>query len=103
MLRTALASVARTPARSTHVTRQVFRHSYPVFVRYQSTTPDREALKAARKANDELQRDWRSPILTYEQVKPKTLHPSSVCFILGSFAFFDLTEFLLGCVSYRRA
>jgi len=44
--------------------------------------PDREALKAARKVNDELQRDWRSPVLTYEEVKPKTLHPSGVCFVL---------------------
>jgi len=84
MLRTALANVARTPARSVHVTRLVFRPSYPVFVRYESSsTPDREALKAARKANDELQRDWRSPVLTYEEVKPRTLHPSSVCFILA--------------------
>ncbi|KAL4068344.1 Rhodanese-like domain-containing protein [Scleroderma yunnanense] len=79
MLRIALANALRTPARSF----RVFRPSYPTLVRYESSkTPDIEALKAARKANDQLQRDWQSPVLTYEQVKPKTVHPSSDAYLI---------------------
>ncbi|KAG6334924.1 hypothetical protein ID866_4166 [Astraeus odoratus] len=83
MLRAALANVTRASVRYAYVSRQVLRPSYQVFARYESSkTPDRDALKAARKANDELQRDWRSPILTYEQVKPRTLSPSSYAYLI---------------------
>lgn len=99
MLRIALANVARTPARSARVSRQVLR---PVFVRYESSgKPDPEALKAAHKTNDALQRDWQSPLLTYEQVKPKTEHPSSVSFSRP--VCFPRANHQPGCISYRRA
>lgn len=80
MLRMATLNMARTFVRSVHVPR----FSHRALVRYgsSSATPDHEALKAARKTNDELQRDWRSPILTYEQVKPKTMQPSADAYLI---------------------
>ncbi|KAH7911215.1 Rhodanese-like domain-containing protein [Hygrophoropsis aurantiaca] len=74
MLRTAFINVARSTARSSLTFRQVGRPVYQC-ARYESTKAS-EALKAARKLQDNLQKDWLGPVLTYEQVKPKTLSPS---------------------------
>lgn len=44
-----------------------------------SLTPEQR--KAYNKAKEELQKDWATPILTYETVKQKSQQPSEVCFI----------------------
>ncbi|KAF9243796.1 Rhodanese-like domain-containing protein [Melanogaster broomeanus] len=66
MLRTALVNASRAAVRPALV-----------FARYESfKATDSEALKAARKLNDKLQENWKSPVITYEQLKPRTLSPS---------------------------
>ncbi|KIO02431.1 hypothetical protein M404DRAFT_669414 [Pisolithus tinctorius Marx 270] len=83
MLRAALVSTPRTSLRSAYVSTRVFRPSFQAFARHESSKPaDPEALRAARKLQDALQRDWQSPILTYEQVKPKTLQPSDDAYLI---------------------
>ena len=53
--------------------------SLQFLARHQSSKAnDEQALKAARKLNDKLQENWKGPIITYEQLKPKTLSPSNV-------------------------
>jgi len=75
MLRTALLNATRCTARPTLLTRKVARPTFQVFARYDSTKAD---LKAVRKAKDKLQKDWQGPVLTYEQVKPRTVSPGAV-------------------------
>lgn len=77
MLRTALFNTTRHAARPTLLARQAARPTYQIFARYESSKAN-DALKAARKAKDKLQKDWQGPVLTYEQVKPRTLSPSAV-------------------------
>lgn len=77
MLRTALFNTTRCAACPALLARQAARPSRQVFARYESSKAN-DALKAARKARDKLQKDWQGPVLTYEQVKPKTLSPSAV-------------------------
>lgn len=50
-------------------------------IRFNSSKPesDETALKQARKLKDKLNHNWDTPILTYEQLKPKTVRPSPVC------------------------
>ncbi|KAH7883904.1 Rhodanese-like domain-containing protein [Phlebopus sp. FC_14] len=80
MLRTALATASRSALRPSVVCRRIAK---PALVRFESSTVDNsEALKAARKLNDKLQSDWKNPVLTYDQVKPKTLSPSSDAFLI---------------------
>ncbi|EGN94353.1 hypothetical protein SERLA73DRAFT_96439 [Serpula lacrymans var. lacrymans S7.3] len=79
MLRIAFSSASRTVARAQ--LRQAPKPAYLHFRRYESTKAD-EALKAARKLNDKLQKDWQGPVLTYEQVKPKTLSPSPDAYLI---------------------
>jgi hypothetical protein len=76
MLRIALSNATRSAARPILLTRQA-RPAFQVFARYESSKAN-EALKAARKAKDKLQKDWQGPVLTYEQVKPKTISPGAV-------------------------
>jgi len=71
MLRIAAVRCARTVARSTAIqprARLAITHS----VRYKSDNP----LKPVLEERDKLQKDWNAPVLTYEQVKPKTEQPS---------------------------
>jgi hypothetical protein len=76
MLRAALFNTTRCAARPL-LAHQATRPACQVFARYESSKVN-DALKAARKAKDKLQKDWQGPVLTYEQVKPKTLSPSAV-------------------------
>lgn len=39
---------------------------------------DEERKRLAREFNNELQKDWRAPVVTYEQLKPKTEAPAIV-------------------------
>ncbi|KAH7921260.1 Rhodanese-like protein [Leucogyrophana mollusca] len=80
MLRTALVNATRSVVRPSVVLRQVGRPAYQ-FARYESTKAD-EALKAARKLKDKLQKDWQGPVLTYEQIKPRTLSPSADAYLI---------------------
>lgn len=54
------------------------------FIRYNSSqVPNpsdaaKAALKAAREIQDNLQRDWDAPVLTYAELKPRTKSPSPV-------------------------
>ncbi|KAI6134135.1 Rhodanese-like protein [Pisolithus croceorrhizus] len=84
MLRTVpLVSIPRISLRPTRVSARIFRPSSQAFARYESSkSADPEALRAARKLHDSLQRDWQSPILTYEHVKPKTLQPSNEAYLI---------------------
>ena len=76
MLRRAFVNACRSPAL---LPRSVAVPSLQLLARYQSSGADHDqALKAARKRNDKLQENWKSPRLTYEQLKPKTLSPSNV-------------------------
>ncbi|KAG2075235.1 Rhodanese-like protein [Suillus decipiens] len=81
MLRTAVFNTIRSTARPTLLVRQSARPTYQVFTRYESSKAN-DALKAARKAKDKLQKDWQGPVLTYEQVKPKTLSPSADAYLI---------------------
>jgi hypothetical protein len=46
--------------------------SLQLLARHQSSKAnDEQALNAASKLNDKLQENWKGPILTYEQLKPK--------------------------------
>ncbi|KIJ68749.1 hypothetical protein HYDPIDRAFT_106988 [Hydnomerulius pinastri MD-312] len=83
MLRTALINVSRAAVRPALVSRQIARPTFQVFARYESSrVNDPEALKAARKLNDKLQENWKGPIITYEQLKPKTLSPTSDAYLI---------------------
>ncbi|KAG1810115.1 Rhodanese-like domain-containing protein [Suillus plorans] len=81
MLRTALFNTTRRAARPTLLARQAARPTYQIFARYESSKAN-DALKAARKAKDKLQKDWQGPVLTYEQVKPRTLSPSADAYLI---------------------
>ncbi|KAG1808519.1 hypothetical protein EV424DRAFT_199742 [Suillus variegatus] len=81
MLRTALFNTTRHAARPTLLARQAARPTYQIFARYESSKAN-DALKAARKAKDKLQKDWQGPVLTYEQVKPRTLSPSADAYLI---------------------
>jgi hypothetical protein len=52
-------------------------------VRLNSTVPltPEEKRKEALKRQDDLQKDWAAPIITYEQLKPRTESPSPVSFV----------------------
>ncbi|KAI6045127.1 Rhodanese-like domain-containing protein [Pisolithus marmoratus] len=83
MLRKALGSTLRISLRPAHGSPRAFRPSFQGFARHQSSKPaDPEVLRAARKLHDVLQGDWKSPILSYEQVKPKTLQPSNDAYLI---------------------
>jgi rhodanese-related sulfurtransferase len=80
-----MASTARLSARAVGLVSRSAAHSIrartqllvrPV-LRYNSASA-LQRLKEARELKDKLQRDWKAPILTYEQVKPKTERPSPV-------------------------
>ncbi|KAI0724343.1 Rhodanese-like protein [Cerioporus squamosus] len=50
-------------------------------VRYESSkTP--EERKKMLEARDELQRDWDAKVITYEELKPKTLQPSPDAYLI---------------------
>jgi thiosulfate:glutathione sulfurtransferase len=52
-----------------------------VAARYNSTDASLlERRKAAQELQDELSKDWRLPVISYEQLKPKTESPSPVSF-----------------------
>lgn len=73
--RPALARIVATPCSRNHL--------YARFESNQAGAPQSEeakaaALKEARKLKDKLNHNWDAPILTYEQVKPKTSSPSPV-------------------------
>ena len=79
MLCTAVINASRSSVRPAILARRVAAPSLQLLARYRSSkTNDEQALKAARKLNDKLQENWKGPILTYEQLKPKTLSPSNV-------------------------
>jgi len=61
------------------------RQPYQQFVRYQSDKINDERRKALEHANDML-RDWDARVLTYAEVKPKTLNPRLVRFLLPASA-----------------
>ncbi|KAF7972696.1 hypothetical protein HWV62_17266 [Athelia sp. TMB] len=82
MLRTPAIRTALKASRP-FVTRLAATPNYAHIIRRaesSTTSPDKEALKAARKAQDYLNHNWNQPILTYEQVKPKTTSPSPLTF-----------------------
>ncbi|OJA09100.1 hypothetical protein AZE42_02573 [Rhizopogon vesiculosus] len=81
MLRIALLNTTRCAARPTLLTRQVARPTFHFFARYESSKAN-EALKAVRKAKDKLQKDWQGPVLTYEQVKPRTISPGADAYLI---------------------
>ncbi|KAF8845412.1 Rhodanese-like protein [Paxillus ammoniavirescens] len=83
MLRAMLVNASRTAVRPALVYRQVARPSFHIFARYESSkVNDPGALKAAHKLNDKLQENWKSPVLTYEQVKPRTLSPGDDAYLI---------------------
>jgi thiosulfate:glutathione sulfurtransferase len=47
------------------------------FIRYQSNKVDDDRKKTLEHVND-MMRDWDARVLTYEELKPKTLNPSPV-------------------------
>ena len=101
MLRTALLNTTRSAARPTLLTSQVARPALrQVFARHESSKAD-EALKAARKAKDKLQKDWQAPELTYEEVKPRTISPAAVrrALMLSCTAHF-IIQSLTGCIPH---
>ncbi|KZT06752.1 Rhodanese-like protein [Laetiporus sulphureus 93-53] len=49
--------------------------------RYESTKPTPK-LKEALEAQDNLRRDWDAKILSYEELKPKTLQPSPETYLV---------------------
>ncbi|KAI0662618.1 Rhodanese-like protein [Cubamyces menziesii] len=65
------ATVARTAtcARATVSPRLVQQ------LRHESTKPSEERKEALESRNN-IQRDWAAPVITYEELKPKTLQPS---------------------------
>lgn len=46
-------------------------------VRFQSSKAD-DLVKKAREIQNDMLRDWQAPILTYEELKPRTISPSPV-------------------------
>lgn len=77
MLRAALINASRSSIRLP--ARSFAAPPLQLLARHQSSKAnDEQGLKAARKLNDKLQENWKGPILTYEQLKPKTLSPSNV-------------------------
>jgi hypothetical protein len=89
MLRSVVLSATRTRS-SIHITRPLL---VPGF-RFNSSQSSEER-KALNKEKKQLQKDWASPILTYEQVKQKSQQPSEVrsCFSTNHSIQFSL----LGC------
>lgn len=61
-------------------------------VRSESTNAQ-DARKAALEVKDSLQKDWDAKVLTYEELKPRTLQPSPVCVMLLSCAKVDVSLF----------
>lgn len=60
-------------------------------------TPEEVAKKAALERQDDLQRDWDTTILSYEEFLPRTQNPSPVCgspYISRLFLFYELKRFL---------
>ncbi|KAN0100909.1 Rhodanese-like domain containing protein [Tylopilus felleus] len=83
MLRTALIKASRSSARPALLAYRVAAPIPQIFARHQSSkTSDEQGLKTARKLNDKLQENWKGPILTYEQLKPKTLSPSNNAYLI---------------------
>lgn len=87
MLRTTALRAVRTASRAS-VSRAVLPPTYSAAtrftgIRFNSSQPESDeaakaALKEARKLKDKLNHNWDAPILTYEQLKPKTASPSPV-------------------------
>ncbi|KAH0838593.1 Rhodanese-like domain-containing protein [Lanmaoa asiatica] len=83
MLRTALVNASRSSIRPAILTRIAAGSSLQLLARYQSSKAnDEQALKAARKLNDMLQENWKCPILTYDQLKPRTLSPRNDAYLI---------------------
>ncbi len=71
--RTAAVARAASHARTSAITPRVVLQQ----VRYESSkTP--EERKKLLEVRDDLQRDWDAKVITYEELKPKTLQPSPV-------------------------
>ncbi|KAI0786021.1 Rhodanese-like protein [Abortiporus biennis] len=51
------------------------------FVRFESDDAKAQR-RAALDAKDDLQRDWDAKVLTYEELKPKTLQPTSDSYLI---------------------
>lgn len=76
MYRIAIARLAR-PAARPHIQTTVVAHR--PFIRFKSDKSEIEKEKKARLERfDDLQRDWDARILTYEELKQKTQHPTPV-------------------------
>lgn len=114
MLRTSVFRAARAASRPC-ITRIAVTpaHTYNHFIRFESTKAEEpsqtDAAKAAwRKARDfkdKLNHNWDAVTLTYEQVKPKTLSPSSVRPLFPSSLLVPLmvwTRYIIGRISNRR-
>ncbi|KAI0639193.1 Rhodanese-like protein [Trametes polyzona] len=75
MHRLAFARSAAVARSLTHVRAPVVSPRIVLQARYESTkTPDER--KKALEARDKLQADWDAKVITYEELKPKTLQPS---------------------------
>ncbi|KAF8139942.1 Rhodanese-like domain-containing protein [Boletus edulis] len=78
-----LVNASRSPVWRHALLRRVAAPSLQLLTRHQSSKAnDEQALKAARKLNDKLQENWKGSILTYEQLKPKTLSPSNDAYLI---------------------
>ncbi|KAG9314653.1 Rhodanese-like domain-containing protein [Chiua virens] len=82
MLRIVLINASRSSVRPGLLTRGVVAPSRLLARSLSSKAHDEQALKAARKLNDKLQENWKSPVLTYEQLKPRTLSPSTDAYLI---------------------
>ncbi|KZP32310.1 hypothetical protein FIBSPDRAFT_882662 [Athelia psychrophila] len=78
-LRTARPSAARLAVTPSY--RLIISRSESSTAGADAQTP-KEALKAARRLQDKLQHNWDQPILTYEQVKPKSTSPSPDAYLI---------------------
>ncbi|KAF8735747.1 hypothetical protein AX14_001535 [Amanita brunnescens Koide BX004] len=80
MYRIAIARLAR-PAARPHIQTTVVAHR--PFIRFKSDKSEIEKEKKARLERfDDLQRDWDARILTYEELKQKTQHPTPNTYLI---------------------
>jgi hypothetical protein len=102
MLRAAFIQAAKKSTRPASLgCARVIRQPWRGPVRFQSdkaTDPRRQAIEH----NDDMQRDWDARILTYEEVKPKTLNPTLVSAPLNLPQPSPDSIALTGCVPDRR-
>ena len=89
MFRTALIQVSRSsPRHISLASSRVFNQHY--FLHFVRGKTD-DARKARLEHRHDLQRDWDARILTYAEVKPKTLSPTPVKHSLFTLIYFFLT------------